>query len=191
VVGSLIAPLITRRVGAVHLLITGLVAAAAGVALLTQIDVQDGLAALVAGSLVMGIGSGFVGTVATDVVVGAAPADRSGAASAISETGAELGGALGIAVLGSVGLAVYRTDLKGSLPTALTPEQHEAATKTLADATRTSAHLTQPASTELFHAAAAAFTNSLHFVAATAAVITLMLALLAGLALRRTVAAAS
>lgn len=99
VIGSLIAPLITRRVGTVH---------------------RNGLVVLVAASLVMGIGSGFVGTVATDVVVGAAPADRSGAASAISETGAELGGALGIAVLGNLGLAVYRTHLDGTLPMALT-----------------------------------------------------------------------
>jgi DHA2 family multidrug resistance protein-like MFS transporter len=186
VVGSMLAPPITPRVGPVHLLVGGLVAAAVGVALLTRIDPQHGLSALVAGSLAMGIGSGFVGTVATDIVVGAAPADRAGAASAISETGAELGGALGIAVLGSVGLAVYRTQLDGTLPSTLTQAQQQAATRTLADATRTSAQLTQPASGELFHAAAAAFTDSLQFVAASAAVFTLMLALLAGVVLRRT-----
>jgi DHA2 family multidrug resistance protein-like MFS transporter len=185
VIGSMLAPLITRRVGPVHLLVAGLVAAAAGVALLTRIAVGNGLTPLAAGSLVMGIGSGFVGTVATDVVVGAAPADRSGAASAISETGAELGGALGIAVLGSLGLAVYRTHLDGTLPTALTAAQHHAATRTLADAARTSAHLPPPRSGALFHAAATAFTDSLHFVAASAASITLLLALLTGLALRR------
>ena len=185
VVGSMLAPLITPRVGPVHLLVGGLVAAAIGVALLTRIDLHHGLLALVAGSLVMGVGSGFVGTVATDVVVGAAPGDRSGAASAISETGAELGGALGIAVLGSVGLAVYRTRLDGTLPSTLTPAQQQAATSTLADATHTSAQLTQPASGELFHASAVAFTDSLHFVAASAAVITLLLALLAGVVLRR------
>ena len=41
-------------------------------------------------------------------VVGAAPPERAGAASAISETSAEFGGALGIAVFGSIGVAVYR-----------------------------------------------------------------------------------
>jgi MFS transporter, DHA2 family, multidrug resistance protein len=185
VIGSMSAPLITRRVATIHLLVTGLVVAAAGVAVLTQIDVRHGLAALVAGSLVMGLGSGFVGTVATDVVVGAAPADRSGAASAISETGAELGGALGIAVLGSVGLAVYRTRLDSTLPAALSPAQHDAATSTLADAARTSAQLPPPRSGELIHAAAGAFTDSLQVVAASAATITLLLALLAALLLRR------
>jgi MFS transporter, DHA2 family, multidrug resistance protein len=191
VIGSMLAPLVIRRLGPVQLLVSGLVSAGAGVALLTQIDFPNGLGMLVAGSLVMGIGSGIVGTVATDVVVGAAPADRSGAASAISETGAELGGALGIAVLGSVGLAVYRTHLHGTLPTGLTPDQQHAASRTLADAARTSAQLAEPASGQVFHAAAAAFTDSLHFVAASAAAITLVLALLAGLALRRTVPAAA
>jgi MFS transporter, DHA2 family, multidrug resistance protein len=190
VLGSVLAPLVTRRVGPVRLLVCGLVAAALGVALLTQIDVRHGLAALVAGSLIMGIGSGFVGTVATDVVVGAAPADRAGAASALSETGAELGGALGIAVLGSVGLAVYRTHLDGVLPSALTAAQQQAAKSTLADATRTSTQLTQPSSARLFHAAATAFTDGLHVVAIAAAATTLLLALAAAVVLRRTTPAA-
>ena len=44
----------------------------------------------------------------TDLIIGAAPAERAGAAAAISETGSEMGGALGIAVLGSIGTAIYR-----------------------------------------------------------------------------------
>jgi DHA2 family multidrug resistance protein-like MFS transporter len=138
----------------------------------------------------MGIGSGIVGTLATDFVVGAAPPERAGAASAISETGAELGGALGIALLGSLGLAIYRAHLGDTLPTALTPAQEHAATSTLADATRTSTQLQQPASGELFHAAAAAFTDSLQTVATAAAAVTLLLALLAAALLHTTAPAA-
>jgi DHA2 family multidrug resistance protein-like MFS transporter len=186
VAGSMLAPLVTRRLAAAHVLVGGLLAAAAGVALLTRIEPGHGLAALVAGSLVMGVGAGVVGTLATDFVVGAAPPERAGAASAISETGAELGGALGIALLGSVGLAVYRIHLGDTLPAALTPAQEHAATSTLADATSTSTQLAEPASGELFRAAAAAFTDSLHTVAAAAAAVTLLLALLAGVLLRRT-----
>jgi hypothetical protein len=63
------------------------------------------------------------------------------------------------------------TRLDGTLPRALTPAQQHAVTRTLADATHTSAELTQRASGELFHAAAAAFTDSLQLVAASAAVI--------------------
>jgi DHA2 family multidrug resistance protein-like MFS transporter len=185
VVGSLLGPLVTHGVGAVHLLVAGLLIAAAGVALLTQIGLSHGLGVLVAGSLVMGIGSGLVGTVATDVVVSAAPASRAGAASAISETGAELGGALGIALLGSIGLAVYRTHLASALPAALTLAQRAATTRTLADAKRASSHLAAPLSADVFHAASSAFTDSVHFVAASAASVTLLIALFAGTILRR------
>jgi MFS transporter, DHA2 family, multidrug resistance protein len=45
---------------------------------------------------------------ATDVIVSAAPADRAGVAAALSESGAEIGGALGVAVFGSVGAAAIR-----------------------------------------------------------------------------------
>lgn len=190
VAGSMLAPLLTRRIAPAHVLVCGLFAAAAGVALLTRIEPDHGLAALVAGSLVMGIGGGLVGTLATDFVVGAAPAERAGAASAISETSAELGGALGIALLGSLGLAIYRTQLDNTLPTSLTAAQEHAATGTLADATTTSTQLAQPASGELFHAAVAAFTDSLQTVATAAAAVTLLLALLAAALLRRTAPAA-
>jgi len=189
VAGSMLAPLLTGRIATTHVLVGGLLTAAAGVALLTRIEPNHGLTPLVAGSLVMGIGSGVVGTLATDVVVGTAPPERAGAASAISETSAEIGGALGIAVLGSIGLAVYRIHLGDTLPTGLNPEQRHAATRTLADATSTSSHLAQPASSELFHAAARAFTDSLQTVATAAASVTLLLALLAAALLRKTATA--
>jgi DHA2 family multidrug resistance protein-like MFS transporter len=53
-------------------------------------------------------------TLSTDLGVGAAPPERAGAAAGISETGAELGGALGIALLGSIGAAVYRSEGTGA-----------------------------------------------------------------------------
>jgi MFS transporter, DHA2 family, multidrug resistance protein len=188
VIGSMLAPNINRRVRAGRPLVGGLLTAAAGAGLLTQIDTQQGPALLVIGSLLMGVGSGLVGTLATDVVVGNAPPERAGAASAISETGAELGGALGIAVLGSVGLAVYRTEVADTVPATLTQAQQHAATNTLADAAQTSAQLPQPASRQLFDAAAAAFTDSLHLVAASAACAAVLLAVLAAALIRRTVA---
>jgi DHA2 family multidrug resistance protein-like MFS transporter len=185
VVGSMLAPLAARRLTAARLLVGGLVAGAAGVALLTQIEPGQGLAPLLAGGLVMGIGTGVVGTVATDFVLGSAPAERAGAASAISETGAELGGALGIAILGSVGLAVYQSQLGDALPAGLTPAQEHAATSTLADATTTGTQLAAPASDRLFDVAAAAFTDSLHTVAVAAAVVTLLLAFTVAISHRR------
>jgi len=58
----------------------------------------------------------------TELIVSSALPERAGAASGISETGVELGGALGIAILGSIGAAVYRGALANGLPAVLPPE---------------------------------------------------------------------
>src|SRR2546422_775736 len=58
----------------------------------------------------------------SDLIVGSAPVERAGAASAISETSSELGGALGIAVLGSIGVAVYRDMMATGIPIGVPPE---------------------------------------------------------------------
>jgi DHA2 family multidrug resistance protein-like MFS transporter len=99
--GSLLAPIIARRVRPILVVVGGLALAAIGLIVLVEVD-------LVVGSLVFAIGLSAVPALATAMVVGSAPTDRAGAAAAISETGAELGGALGIAVLGSFANAIYR-----------------------------------------------------------------------------------
>jgi DHA2 family multidrug resistance protein-like MFS transporter len=105
--GSMLAPLIARRLRPAFALSAGLVLAAGGFGLLTRVDGGSALPVLVTGSLLVSLGLAPVFTLATDVIVGAAPPERAGAASAISETGSELGGALGIALLGSLATAVY------------------------------------------------------------------------------------
>jgi MFS transporter, DHA2 family, multidrug resistance protein len=184
VMGSLLAPQLTRRVPASRLLAGGLFIAGCGVGFFTRLEPGTGLLMLLAGSLVMGIGSGMVGTLATDFVVGTAPPERAGAASALSETGAELGGALGIAILGSIGLAVYRTHLEDTLPAGLSSGQQDAATMTLADATATSDHLGHASADHLVTVASNAFALSLHYIAVVAAGIALLLALLSTVLLR-------
>ena len=105
--GSMLAPLIARWLRPAFALSAGLVLAAGGFGLLTRVDGGSALPVLVTGSLLVSLGLAPVFTLATDVIVGAAPPERAGAASAISETGSELGGALGIALLGSLATAVY------------------------------------------------------------------------------------
>src|SRR5499433_241022 len=73
-------------------------------------------------------------TATTDLIVSSAPPERAGAASGISETGAELGGALGLAVLGSIGLAVYRGHLASALPPGIPSQAAAAAQDTLGGA---------------------------------------------------------
>jgi DHA2 family multidrug resistance protein-like MFS transporter len=70
----------------------------------------------VVATVVSALGEAPVFTLTNDLIIGAAPPRRAGAAAAISETASELGGALGIAILGSIGIAVYRGQISGWHP---------------------------------------------------------------------------
>jgi MFS transporter, DHA2 family, multidrug resistance protein len=138
IAGSTIAPRLTNVAPRARIVPAGLVLAAIGLVVLTLAGSDSGLAAIVAGTTLIGLGVGPVGTLATDLIVGAAPPDAAGAASGISETGTELGGALGIAILGSVGAAVYRGEFGTRLLSDGAPAQ---ARETLAGAVTASSRL--------------------------------------------------
>jgi len=188
ILGSLLAPWMARRVRPAVVVAAGLVLAVFGFALLTQVRADSGLAIIVAGSVVFAVGLAWVFTLATDLIVGAAPPERAGAASAISETGAEFGGAFGIAVLGSIGTAVYRSQLTEALPAGVSPATAEAARDSLGGAVAAAAQLPDQLGSDLVDAARAAFTQGLQLTAAICAVIALGLAAM-GLALARHVRA--
>jgi DHA2 family multidrug resistance protein-like MFS transporter len=126
-----------------------------------------------------------VGTLATDLVVGAAPPERAGAASAISETGAELGGALGVAILGTVGTAVYRSDMGDSVPAGVPPTAAETARDTLGGATDVAAELPEALGAALLEAARDAFTQGLQLAALAASVVVAAVAVISAVRLRR------
>ena len=114
IVGSQLAPAISRRVRLAFVMAGGLALAAVGFAVLTQVGGLHGLAALVTGYVLVSLGLAPVFTLATDLIVGTAPPQHAGAASAIAETSSEFGGALGIAMLALrwlEGTAARRADL--------------------------------------------------------------------------------
>jgi MFS transporter, DHA2 family, multidrug resistance protein len=113
IVGSNLAPAIASRVSAGLVVAGGAAATAVGLAIMTQIGPESGVTLLSIGSIVMSLGAAQVVTLSTDLVVSSAPPERAGTASAISETGAEFGAALGIALLGSLGTAIYGSKLAG------------------------------------------------------------------------------
>ena len=120
----------------------------------------------------------------TELVVGSAPPERAGAASGISQTGAELGGALGIAILGSIGVAVYRGSLGDWLTTAVPADVLAAARDTLGGAVAVSAELPYATGTALLAAARDAFVAGMHVTALIAAIVATGMALIALFVLR-------
>ncbi len=160
VIGSNLAPRIVRRVRPAFVVAGGLVLAAIGFGLVSQVGVNS-LALVVVGNVLMSVGFGFTFTLTVDLVVTAAPPERAGAASALAETGAEFGGALGLAVLGSLGLAVYRGQLAAALPSGVSPEVAEAAEETLSGAVTVAAQLPDQLGAALLSVAQQAFTQAL------------------------------
>jgi MFS transporter, DHA2 family, multidrug resistance protein len=179
VAGSMLTPLLVRRARPGTAMAAGLALAAVGFGLLTLVDGTSGLGVLVAGSVVFSLGVAPVGTLATDVMVGAAPPERAGAAAAISETGGEFGGALGIAVLGSIGAAVYRGQVADAVPAGVPPDAAEAARDTLGGAVVAAEQLGGELGAALLDAARQAFAQGLRLTAVVSAVLTVAVAVLA------------
>jgi DHA2 family multidrug resistance protein-like MFS transporter len=178
VVGSNVAPWIAARVPTGQVVAGGSVVAALGLAMLTQVGPGSGLAVLVAGSLVMGLGAAQVVTLTTDLVVGSAPAERAGMASGISETGAELGGALGIAILGSMGTAVYRNEV--AIPQDAPAGAADAARETLGGAVEAAGSLPSG----VVDSAIGAFSQGMQLAAVASAVLLIAIAAIASRVLR-------
>jgi MFS transporter, DHA2 family, multidrug resistance protein len=170
ILGSNLTPMIVRRVRPPLVVAGGLALTAVGFAILTQIDRPSGLAVLVAGSVVYSLGLAPVITLATDLIVGSAPPERAGAASAISETSSEFGGALGIAILGSIGAVIYRGAMMNAVPS-LPPELMRAARGTLGGAVAVADQLPGPEGAALLSTAREAFVQALALTSAICAII--------------------
>ncbi len=176
VAGSLVVPIMARRIHAAYLVGAGLVCAAGGLAVLTQVHGPSGLAVIVIGSIIYSLGFSPVVILATDLIVGSAPVAQAGAASAISETSSELGGALGIALLGSIGVAVYRSVMTGGVPVGVPPEASAVAKATLAGAVAVAARLPDRLGVELLGTARAAFAQAFELTVAISAAMALLMA---------------
>jgi DHA2 family multidrug resistance protein-like MFS transporter len=183
IIGSTLTPVIARRVRPAYVMVGGLALAALGFAVLTQIDRPSGLAVLVTGFVVYSLGLAPVFTLATDMIVGSAPPERAGAASAISETGSEFGGALGIAILGSIGTAVFRGAM-AAVPKGVPPEAAKAARDTLGGALAVAGQLPDQLGAELLGIARAGFVQALELTALISAGVLLATAIVVALLLR-------
>ncbi|MCK6629159.1 MAG: MFS transporter [Anaerolineae bacterium] len=184
IIGSNGAPLLVRRVRPAFVIAGGLVLGAVGFALLTQIGV-DSLALVVLGWGIMSLGFGATFTLTADLVVGTAPVERAGAASALSETGAEFGGALGLAVLGTLGIAIYRSQVLADLPPGIPSEAARTAQETLSGAVTVAGQLPDQLGAALLGAAHGAFIQGLQLTSVIGTVVMIGLAILTVVMLRQ------
>ncbi|MFG1849991.1 MFS transporter [Micromonospora carbonacea] len=168
IVTSMLSPVLAAKIAPARVVAAGLAVSAVGHLMLALLDSQGGLTQLVVGFLLVYAGGGPLIALGTDIVVGSAPPEQAGSASAVSETSTELGMALGVAILGSVGAIVYRSQF--------TAPEGSAAGDTLAAAVAAAQELPGDAGAALLAAARDAFTGGLNLVGAISTVITVLLA---------------
>ncbi len=173
-------PKIVALLRPAYVIALGMLVAAAGMALLTQVGPDSGAGLVVVSSVVMSVGVAPAATLGMGLILGAAPPERAGSASGLSETGNELGGALGIALLGSLGTAVYREEVADAVPSDVAPAAADAARDTLGGAAGVAAQLPDG----VLDAASAAFASGMHVVAGVAAVAMVGMAVVTAVVLR-------
>jgi EmrB/QacA subfamily drug resistance transporter len=125
---STIAPTIADRIGFRRTLVTGMLLLAGGLVLFaTLADPAGGYLSVLPGLLVLGAGVGIAMSPSTAAITSSLPEEKQGVASALNDTVREMGGAVGIALIGSVLNSAYRSNIE---PTAasLPPEVAEPVT---------------------------------------------------------------
>jgi DHA2 family multidrug resistance protein-like MFS transporter len=180
----MVTPMIVRRFRPAYVMAVGSVLGAIGLAMLTQVDAGSSIGVIVASSIVFSLGLAPVFTLATDMMIGTAPPERAGAAAAISETGAELGGALGIAILGSIGAVIYRSRMSSAIPSSVEPQLAEDARSTLGGALAAASELPLQLGNQLLDAGRDAFVEGLQLMAAVSTVAALAMAVIVVVLLR-------
>jgi DHA2 family multidrug resistance protein-like MFS transporter len=170
------AQLVQKGVHRAHVVSGGFVVAACGYVLLALAG-TDSKWLVLAGAGVLAAGIVSVMSQMMDLALGTVPVGNAGSASSLLETGAEFGGALGMAVLGSIGTAVYRHEIPSGVPAAA----HE----TLGGALAVAGQLPDRTGDALTTAARDAFTSGMNAAAIAGAVLLLAAAALATATLRK------
>ncbi|MFF6883123.1 MFS transporter [Streptomyces sp. NPDC012421] len=186
IVAAQLAPTLARRFPVYLVVAGGLLVAAVGYALLVLVGPAGGMPLLVAGFVAAFFGGGPIGALGTALVVGSAPPERAGSAAALSSVCGDLGAALGVALLGSLGTAVYQGTV--AVPEGLSPELAEAV-RNGADTALVAVQALPAGAAEVggrvLDAAREAYTNGLNTAGAVCAVIALVSAAIAATTLRK------
>ncbi len=117
VFAPLSAPLVAR-LGTKRVATAGMLAFAAGLAVAATVTSATGYGHLAVALVLMGVGMGLAGAPATESIMGALPPERANIGSAVNDTTRELGGAFGVAVVGSLMTSLYSARLGDDVPAA-------------------------------------------------------------------------
>ncbi|MFI7638245.1 MFS transporter [Nonomuraea sp. NPDC049400] len=183
-VGGVLAAKLIRHLGRNGVVALGLAMNAGAFLYYSTLGPSLNYLALLPVMLIGGLGIGFTFTVNNDNVLATTPRERAGAAAAVSETAFELGGALGIAILGTVLNSAYRAGLDDTVVQAGARESIAGARESIAGAMRAAEALPAEEAGRLVRAAQAAFIEGLHLTSLVTAGLLAVVALVALVGLR-------
>lgn len=156
-------PRLVERIGTKLVVGIGLLLAAAGTSVLSQVPVEDGYPVMALGMMVMAAGMGLVMAPATESIMGSLPPAKAGVGSAMNDTTRQMGGAIGVAVLGSVLASSYRPAVEESLRELGAPETVvDVAKESIGGAVQAAAELPAALGAAVVDAARLAFVTSFH-----------------------------
>ncbi len=162
--GIFISSAVAKKIRPAYVLAAGTLISAIGMFVLTQVTATTGVALLIVGFTIVYLGVSPVGPLVSQMVVPAAPEDKAGSASSLSSTGGELGVALGVAAIGSIGTAVYRSEVTVPAEIAGTADGATAG-ESLAGALEVAKNLSTSVADSLITSGKEAFTSGLNIVA--------------------------
>ncbi|GAE09155.1 MFS transporter [Paenibacillus sp. JCM 10914] len=122
IAGTLVSPVLTRWMSPTYAMVSNLLTAGGGAFLLMLTVQKADILLLMIGASLMGIGVGPTITIASEQIISSVPQERAGTASALSDVSNGLGSVLSVAIIGSIGMLVYRWTLTDSIPAGVQPE---------------------------------------------------------------------
>ena len=171
---------LAARFGSKVVVGAGLATVAGGMLLILRLSTTSGYGAVLASLVVVAAGMGLTMAPATESIMGSLPPAQAGVGSAVNDTTREIGGALGVAVLGSVLSSVFGSRMVdalagGQLPT----EARHAAEQSVTGAVAVADQIGGPQGRALADAAKAAFVDGLHTTSLVAAAFAMVGSLIA------------
>jgi hypothetical protein len=107
---------VVERIGTKRAVVSGMLTFATGLVLASTMTSTTGYPRLGFAMLLLGAGLGLSSAPATESIMGSLPRNRAGVGSALNDTAREVGGALGVAIVGSIVSSIYRSRLSDTLP---------------------------------------------------------------------------
>ena len=183
VAGALLTSSMLKLMRPAYALALGLAFGAGALGLMIYAVGAQSLVLLITGATLLSIGTAPGTALVADLIVSAAPQERSGAASALSETTSEFGGALGIALLGSLATFLYRHELARVMPRGMPADVAETALRGIGAAGSLSHG--HGGNTALLSAAQSAYASAVSAAFLAGAAILLLAAVIAIMTFRR------